>query len=145
MRQREFIILASNAWAAVNNCCFGRLVWCVVACTAIALLFATRASFAAADAKIVLILHSYGQDSKPWNEYSKALRQELERRSPWRLSVQDFSVITARGEEDNAEYQSVDYLRSVFINRAPDLIVAFGAPVPPSLKPTERSSFLTSR
>jgi hypothetical protein len=65
--------------------------------TAIANLIPTRASFAA-EAKTVLVLHSYGQDSKPWSEYSKALRQELERRSPWQLNIQNFSVISARGE-----------------------------------------------
>ncbi len=128
MRRREFIILVSNAWAAVNNYGFRRLVWLFVLCTAMALLFATRASFAAAEPKTVLILHSYGQHSKPWSEYSKALRQELERRSSWRLDIQDFSVITARGENEDAEYRSLDYLRSVFINRPPDLMVAFGAP-----------------
>jgi signal transduction histidine kinase len=126
MRGREFIILVCNAWAAVNS--HRRLVWLLVVCTAMALLFATRASFAAAEPKTILILQSYGQNFKPWSEYSKAFRQELERRSPWRLIIHEFSVVTARGEEDKAEYQLADYLRSIFANRPPDLMVTFGAP-----------------
>jgi len=130
MRRREFILSDAEAVRslAVNSHFFRCLVWLVVACTAIANLIPTRASFAAAEPKTVLILQSYGQNFKPWSEYSKALRQELERRSPSRLIIQDFSVITARGEEESAEYQFVDYLRALFVNRSPDLIVAFGAP-----------------
>ncbi len=104
------------------------VVWFVVVWTAIAMFIQTRTSFAADEPKTVLILHSYGQNFKPWSEYSKALRQELERRSPRRLIIQDFSVITARAEEEKAEYQFVDYLRALFVHRSPDLIVAFGAP-----------------
>ena len=105
-----------------------RVVWFIVVCTAIAMFIPTRTSIAADEPKIVLIFQSYGQNFKPWSEYSKALRQELERRSPRRLIIQDFSVITARAEEENAEYQLVDYLRALFVHRSPDLIVAFGAP-----------------
>jgi hypothetical protein len=101
------------------------LVWLAVA---MAILIPTQTSFAAAQPKTVLILHSYGQNFKPWSEYAKALRQELQQRSPWKLIIQDFSVITARAEELNPEYQFVDYLRALFVHRSPDLIVAFGAP-----------------
>jgi signal transduction histidine kinase len=100
--------------------------WFITICACACLVFSE--SLHATEPKTVLVLNSYGQDSKPWSEYSKALRQELERRSPWRMIIQDFSVITARGKEEVAEYQLVDYLRSVFINRSPDLIVAFGGP-----------------
>ncbi len=101
------------------------LVWFVVA---MGILIPTQTSFAAAEPKTVLILHSYGQNFKPWSEYAKALRQELQQRSPWKLIIQDFSVITARAEELNPEYQFVDYLRALFVHSSPDLIVAFGAP-----------------
>jgi len=115
MRWREFILSSAEAvWSlAVNSHFFRRLVWLVVVCTAIANLIPTRASFAAAEPKTVLILQSYGQNFKPWSEYLKGLRQELERRSPSRLIIQDFSVITARAEEENAEYEFVDYLRAL--------------------------------
>jgi hypothetical protein len=75
-----------------------------------------------------MILHSYGQSFKPWSEYAKALRQELESRSPWPLDIQDFSVITARAENEKAEVEFAEYLEALFSDHAPDVIVAFGAP-----------------
>ncbi len=68
-----------------------------------AMLIPTRTSFAADEPKTILILQSYGQNFRPWSEYSKALRQELERRSPWRLIIQEFSVITPGAEKEDAE------------------------------------------
>jgi signal transduction histidine kinase len=105
-----------------------RAVWFAVLCTAMAMLIPTRTSIAADEPKTILILQSYGQNFRPWSEYSKALRQELERRSPQRLIIQEFSVIRARAEKEDAERQFVDYLRALFVQHSPDLIVAFGAP-----------------
>jgi signal transduction histidine kinase len=105
-----------------------RRVWIVVVWTAITMIISMRSNLAAEEPKTVLILQSYGQNFKPWSEYSRTLRQELERRSPGRLIVQDFSVITAGLEERSSENQFVDYLRALFANRSPDLIVTFGAP-----------------
>ena len=78
--------------------------------------------------KQVVVLNSYGQNSKPWSAYARTLRQELERQSPWPLDIQDFSVITARNRDENAETQFSEYLNALFSKRAPDIIVAFGAP-----------------
>jgi ABC-type uncharacterized transport system substrate-binding protein len=83
---------------------------------------------AAADPKQVVVLHSYGQNFKPWSAYAEALRQELDRQSPWPLDIQDFSVITARNRDENAEASFAEYLNAVFSKRAPDIIVASGAP-----------------
>jgi signal transduction histidine kinase len=85
-------------------------------------------SVAATAPKRIAFLHSYGQNFKPWSEYAKALRQELDRRSHWPLVIEDFSVITARAEDENAEVQFAEYLSAVFSSQAPDLVVAFGAP-----------------
>ena len=104
-----------------------RVVWFVVVCTTIAMLIPTRTSLAADEPKTVLILQSFDQNSKPWSEYSKALRQELERRSPWPVIIEEVSVITARADKQNAETQFVGYLHALFDHRPPDLIVAFGA------------------
>ena len=95
---------------------------------AVAMLFLTALSTASADTKGVVILQSYGQNFKPWSEYSKALRQQLERTSPWQLDFQEFSVSTARSENEDAEVQFTEYLRALFAHHAPDLIVAFGGP-----------------
>ena len=89
---------------------------------------AATASMALAEPKHVVFLHSYGQNFKPWSEYSKALRQELERKARWPLDLQDFSVVTARSGDENAEREFTDYLDTLYAHRAPDLIVAFGAP-----------------
>jgi len=89
---------------------------------------AATASMALAEPKHVVFLHSYGQNFKPWSEYSKALRQELERNARWPLDLQDFSVVTARSGDENAEREFTDYLDALYAHRAPDLIVAFGAP-----------------
>jgi signal transduction histidine kinase len=131
MRRQEFITLVSSTgalWPAVNSHFFRRLVRLLVVCMALAMLTPTLTSLAAAEPKTVVFLHSYGQNIKPWNEYSRALRQELERRSPWQLIIQEFSVITARSDEQDAETQLVEYLRALFAHRSPDLIVTFGAP-----------------
>lgn len=84
--------------------------------------------FAATVPKRVVFLHSYGQNFKPWSEYAKALRQELDSRSRWPLVIEDFSVITARTGDENAETQFAEYLAALFSSQAPDLVVALGAP-----------------
>jgi len=90
--------------------------------------FLVSASALAAEPKQVVVLHSYGQNFKPWSEYAKALRQELDRQAPWPLDIQDFSVITARNRDEDAETQFSGYLNALFSKRTPDIIVAFGAP-----------------
>src|SRR6476646_9918753 len=47
---------------------------------------------AAAEPKKVVLLHSFGRDFKPWGEYARAIRTELERRSPWQLEISDHSL-----------------------------------------------------
>jgi hypothetical protein len=81
-----------------------------------------------AEPKQIVVLHSYGENFKPWSNYAKALRQELDRQSSWPLDIQDFSVITARDSDENAENQFAGYLKALFSKRAPDIIVALGAP-----------------
>ncbi|MGB6395596.1 MAG: sensor histidine kinase [Bradyrhizobium sp.] len=87
----------------------------------------TRTSIAADEPKTVLILQSFDQNSKPWSEYSRALRQELERRSPWPVIIEEVSVVTARADDQNAETHFVGYLHALFDHRPPDLVVTFGA------------------
>jgi signal transduction histidine kinase len=94
----------------------------------VGLFFVIFLNAASADPKQIVILHSYGQDFKPWSNYAKALRQELDRQSSWPLDIQDFSVITARDHDRNAETQFAEYLNALFAKRAPDIIVALGAP-----------------
>jgi len=101
------------------------------------LAIATIAVFAACTApasepetgsKKVLVLHSFGREFKPWSEYAKAIRLELERQSSWPLDIQEHALISARSSDDNPENAFVDYLGALFSQRPPDLIVSIGAP-----------------
>ena len=82
----------------------------------------------AAEPKQVLVLHSFGREFKPWSEYAKAIRLELERQSPWPLDIQEHSLVTARSSDDSSEPAFVEYLHALYGKRKPDLIVSIGAP-----------------
>ena len=82
----------------------------------------------AADAKRVLLLHSFGRDFKPWSEYAKSIRTELDRQSPWKVEFLEHSLSSALSDDENPEGPFVEYLRTLFVKRPPDLIVSFGAP-----------------
>ena len=82
----------------------------------------------AADTKRIVLLHSFGRDFKPWSEYAKAIRSELERQSPWRLEIADHSLMTARFSGEDQEPPYVEYLRGLFAKQPPDLILSIGAP-----------------
>ena len=83
---------------------------------------------AAANAKRVVILHSFGQDFKPWSEYGRSIRSELQRQSPWQLDITDHSLVTARSSNEDPEVPFVAYLTALFARQRPDLIVSVGAP-----------------
>jgi len=82
----------------------------------------------AAESKRVLLLHSFGRDFKPWSDYAKAIRTELDRQSPWPLEIIDQSLLTAGSADENPEALYVEYLRAVFAKRPIDLIISIGAP-----------------
>ena len=81
-----------------------------------------------AESKRVLLLHSFGREFKPWSEYAKAIRVELDRQSPWPLDIIENSIVTARSGDEDPEAPFVEYLRALFAKRPPDLIVSIGAP-----------------
>ena len=83
---------------------------------------------AAADAKRVMVLHSFGRDFKPWSEYARAIRSELQRQSPWKLDIFDHSLMTARSSDQDPDVPFVAYLRALFANQPPDLLISIGAP-----------------
>ena len=82
----------------------------------------------AAEPKRVMLLHSFGREFRPWSEYAKAIRIELNRQSPWPLDIHDHSLITARFSDKNAELAFVEYLRALYSERPLDLIIGLGAP-----------------
>jgi hypothetical protein len=97
---------------------------------AVAFLVATVACSAtlAAGSKRVMLLHSFGRDFKPWSEYAKAIRAELDGQSPWPLDIIEHSLVTARYSDDNPEAPFVEYLRALFAKHPLDLLVSIGAP-----------------
>jgi signal transduction histidine kinase len=101
--------------------------WGTIGVTAILLILAEVAA-SAAEPKRVLILHSFGRDFRPWGEYARAIRSELERQSPWPLDLHEHSLVTARSSDENPEVPFVEYLRALYAKNRPDLIVSIGAP-----------------
>jgi hypothetical protein len=82
----------------------------------------------AVESKRVMVLHSFGREVRPWSDYAQSIRSELQRQSPWPLDITDFSLISARSDDDESEGPFVQYLRTLFAKRPIDLIVSVGAP-----------------
>ena len=82
----------------------------------------------AAQPKKILFLHSFGPNFQPWAAWSREIRKELIRQSLWPLDIQEQSLVTARDGDHAAEAKFVEYLRALYAQRPPDLIVALGAP-----------------
>jgi signal transduction histidine kinase len=82
----------------------------------------------AAESKQVMLLHSFGRDFKPWSEYARTIRMELNQQSPWPLDITEHSLVTARSPDEDPEVPFVEYLRALFAKRSPDVIVSIGAP-----------------
>jgi signal transduction histidine kinase/ABC-type uncharacterized transport system substrate-binding protein len=101
---------------------------CRIGLAAIALLFFAALEPVSAAAKRVVLLHSFGQDFKPWSEYAKSIRSELQRQSPWQLDITDHSLVSARSRNEDPEVPFVAYLSALFAEQQPDLIVCIGAP-----------------
>ena len=78
--------------------------------------------------KRVLLLHSFGRDFRPWSEYARTIRAELERQSPWPLDLQEHTLLTARFDNSGPEAPFVDYLRSLYHGASPHIVISIGAP-----------------
>ena len=82
----------------------------------------------AADAKRVMILHSFGPQFKPWSDYARAIRAETTRQAKWSIDFSDFSLASARSDDTESEVPLVQYLRALYLKEPLDLIIAVGAP-----------------
>jgi signal transduction histidine kinase len=78
--------------------------------------------------KRVLMLHSFGREFRPWSEYALRIKAELQRQSPSPLDIQEHSLLTARLNGPEAEAPFVDYLKSLYHDRPPDIVMSIGAP-----------------
>ena len=99
---------------------------------------------AAEEHKRVMILHSVGREFRPWNEYAKYIRAELDRQSPWPLDVQEHALVTARTADENPEAPFVEYLRRLYGDQPPDLIVVVGAPAASFIQRHRKDLFATA-
>jgi signal transduction histidine kinase len=100
--------------------------WLITICACACLVFSENLH--ATELKQVLIIHSAGREFKPWSEYAKQVRAELDRQSPRPLDVREHSLETTRSGNLNPELPFVEYLGALYADHAPDLIVAIGAP-----------------
>jgi len=105
-----------------------RTIWRLCLLLSAVVLFHATARAATPEAKRVMILHSFGNDFRPWGEYARAIRSELTRQSRWPLDIQDHSLATARSADENPEGPFVEYLGALYAKRPPDLIICIGAP-----------------
>jgi signal transduction histidine kinase len=99
---------------------------------------------AAEEHKRVMILHSVGREFRPWNEYAKHMRAELDRQSPWPLDVQEHSLVAARTADPNPDKPFVDYLRTLYGDQPPDLIIVVGAPAANFIQRHRKDLFATA-
>ena len=81
-----------------------------------------------AQPKKILFLHSYDRNFEPGAAWSREIRNELSRQSPWPLEIEEYSLVTAQGGNDAAEGKFAEYLAALYAQQPPDLIVALGAP-----------------
>ena len=103
-------------------------IWCVVGVLLLLASPSVSSVAGAVEPKRVMLLHSFGRDTRPWSDYAQSIRSELQQQSPWPLDITNHSVITARSEDDHAEVAFVEYLRALFAKEPLDLIVSIGAP-----------------
>ena len=78
--------------------------------------------------KRVLVLHSFGREFRPWSEYARAIKSELERQSQWPLDIQEHALLTARFNNPGPEAPFVEYLQSLYQGALPDIVLTIGAP-----------------
>ena len=75
-----------------------------------------------------MFLQSFGGNFYTWSTWSREIRKELIRQSPWPLDIQEQSLVTARNDDGAAEAKFVEFLGALYAQRPPDLIVAIGGP-----------------
>ena len=81
----------------------------------------------AAQPKKILLLHTFGPNFEQGAAWSREIQRELNKQSPWPLNIQEQSLVTALDGDDAAEAKFVEYLKALYAQRPPDLIVSLGA------------------
>jgi signal transduction histidine kinase len=78
--------------------------------------------------KRVLILESFGRDFAVWNAVPPAFKQELVRQLPFPIEFHEAALETARVAQPQAETAFAEYLRALYAEHRPDLVVPVAAP-----------------
>ena len=83
----------------------------IVVSLATAIVLATSTSSRAeAEAKRILMLHSFGLRFKPWTDFAQIIRSEITRTAQRSVDFHDHSLLNARLNDDTSDGPFVDYL-----------------------------------
>lgn len=104
--------------------------WCVlIAIIWLGPLLCTAAQSApAAEPKRILMLHSFGRDTSPYDRVASSFRTEMLHAWPGQAAFYDFALEARRSGLPESEAAVVEVLRARFANVKLDLVVAVGAP-----------------
>jgi signal transduction histidine kinase len=100
-----------------------------VVCAAFLLLAAATVNAYAVEPKRILMLHSFGRDTSPYDSVTSTFRTEILRAWPGQAAFYDFALEAGRPVvRDENEGAIVEVIRSRFANMKLDLVVAVGPP-----------------
>ena len=102
---------------------WGRSAW-----TAAALLVFATGNAAAAEPKRVLLLHSFGPNFQAEDTFAGYLRTDLAEKSPYPIDRYEVSLEIARFGDGERDEAFANYLRALFGDRPPDLIITMISP-----------------
>src|SRR3954454_13526945 len=88
----------------------------------------TMPAHIAGQPKKILLLHTFGPNFEQGAAWSREIQSQLNEQSPWPLNIQEQSLVTALDGDDVADAKFGEYLKALYAQRPPDLIVALGAP-----------------
>ena len=100
----------------------------VIAATVAAILFLGPGRVEAAEAKRVLLIHSFGSAAPPFTVESTAFETELAEKMGARVDLDEVSLDMARYADPDTQEAIVDYLQKRQRQWQPDLVVPIGAP-----------------
>ena len=104
------------------------LVWSAAAVILMVSIGGTAAQPKSGQPKKILLLHTFGPNFEQGAAWSREIQRELNLQSPWPLNILEQSLVTALDGDDAADAKYFEYLKALYAQRPPDLIIALGAP-----------------
>ena len=102
--------------------------WARSAWIAVALLAFAAGNATAAEPKRVLLLHSFGWNFQAEDAFGDYLRTDLAEKSPYPLDAYEVSLEIARFTDGERDEAFASYLRALFADHPPDLIITMVSP-----------------